>query len=180
MADVDSLAAHIKDGDLIALPSAFSGSYSGACMTVTRALIRRGTKGLHLLGVPALGYQADLLIGAGCVAIVEAGSTLLYEYGPARRFVAALKDGAIEVRDSTCPAIHAAIVAAEKGIPFMPVRGVLGSDLLRYRQRIGDWKPAPNPFRENDEILMVKAIRPDVALFHAPMADRHGNVWVGT
>ena len=26
---------------------------------------------------------------------------------------------------------------------------------------------------------MVKAIRPDFTLIHAPLADRHGNVWIG-
>jgi glutaconate CoA-transferase subunit A len=176
---VDSLASHVRDGDLVALPSAFTGSFSGACMTVTRELIQRGVRNLHLLGVPALGYQADLLIGAGCVSIVEAGSILLYEYGPARRFVAAQRDGAIEVRDTTCPAIQAGLVAAEKGLPFLPVRGILGSDLLRHRQRLGDWRVASNPFAEHDDIVVVKAIQPDIALFHAPLADARGNVWIG-
>ncbi len=136
--DIDSLASQVHDGDLVALPGALSGSYSAAAMSTTRALIRRGVKRLHLLGVPALGFQADLLIGAGCVDIVEAGSILLYEYGPANRFVAAQKIGEIEVRDSSCPAILAGLVAGAKGIPFMPIRGIIGSDLLRLHQRLGD------------------------------------------
>jgi glutaconate CoA-transferase subunit A len=41
------------------------------------------------------------------------------------------------VRDATCPAVHTALQATEKGVPFMPLRGVLGSDLLKSRQ---DWK----------------------------------------
>jgi glutaconate CoA-transferase subunit A len=36
-----------------------------------------------------------------------------------------------------------------------------------------------NPFRDDDPILLVPAIRPDVALFHAARADRAGNVWIG-
>lgn len=178
--DAFGLASHIRDGDLVALPSAFSGSYSAACMTVTRELIKRGVKHLHLLGVPALGYQADLLIGAGCVGIVEAGSILLYEYGPARQFVAAQRAGTIELRDTTCPAIQAALVASEKGLPFMPVRGILGSDLMVHRKRIGDWRVTEDPFSDQQKIVVVKAIQPDVALFHAPLADIHGNVWIST
>ncbi len=89
MTDIESLVAEIHDGDVVALPASLSGTYSAAAMNATRALIRRGVKDLHLLGVPALSYQADVLIGAGCVGIVEAGSILLYEYGPASRFVAA-------------------------------------------------------------------------------------------
>ncbi len=179
MMDIESLIAQIHDGDLVALPASLSGTYSGAAMSATRALIRRGVKGLHLLGVPALSYQADLLIGAGCVGIVEAGSILLYEYGPASRFVAAQKAGTVEVRDTTCPAIQAALVASEKGIPFMPLRGIIGSDLLKHHERRGDWRVTTNPFDEHDRIVAVAAIRPDITLFHAPLADTFGNVWIG-
>jgi glutaconate CoA-transferase subunit A len=59
----------------------------------------------------------------------------------------------------------------------MPLRGVLGSDLVKVR---GDWKVEQNPFSmEKDPILMVPAISPDVALFHARWADDEGNVWIG-
>ena len=36
-----------------------------------------------------------------------------------------------------------------------------------------------NPFGNDDPIVLLPAIKPDVALFHAPMADRDGNVWIG-
>ncbi len=58
----------------------------------------------------------------------------------------------------------------------MPIRGVLGSDLAKYRP---DWRIIDNPYGENDPILLVPAIRPDVALFQAAKADRDGNVWIG-
>lgn len=180
--DLDTLAGHVCDGDVLLLPYTFGAHFSGAAMAATRTLIRRGVRNLHLIGVPALTWQADLLIGAGAVAIVEAGSVLLYEYGPASRFVAAQKQGRIEVRDSTCPAIHAGLVAAEKGLPFMPVRGVIGSDLLRLHERIGDWRVISSPFAadgNSDPIVAVRATRANATLFHAPIGDRHGNVWVG-
>jgi glutaconate CoA-transferase, subunit A len=80
------------------------------------------------------------------------------------------------MRDSTCPAIHAGLLAAEKGVPFMPLRGLLGSDLLARRP---DWKVIDNPFAQDDPLVLLPALRADVALFHAPMADRAGNVWIG-
>jgi glutaconate CoA-transferase subunit A len=81
------------------------------------------------------------------------------------------------VRDATCPAVHTALQATEKGVPFMPLRGVLGSQLISLRQ---DWKVEQNPFSDKpDPILMVPAIVPEVALFHARWADEAGNVWVG-
>ena len=172
--NIDDLARRIPDGASLAL----APDYSGCALAVVHALIRRRAHGLQLIGVPQLGLQADLLIGAGCVAGVESAAVTLGEQGPAPRFVAAVKAGTIEIRDSTCPVLHAGLQAAEKGVPFLPLRGILGSDLVRHRP---DWRVIDNPFGagEGDPILLVPAIRPDVALFHAARADRAGNVWIG-
>ncbi len=169
--DVEGLAARIADGASLAL----APDYSGCALAVVRALIRRSARDLDLIGVPQLGLQADLLIGAGCVRSVEAAAVTLDEHGPAPRFVAAVRDGSITLRDSTCPAIHAGLQAAEKGLPFLPLRGVLGSDLIAHRD---DWRVIDDPYGHGP-ILLVPAIQPDVALFHAACADRHGNVWIG-
>ncbi len=84
--------------------------------------------------------------------------------------------GALPAPD-TVAAVHAALQASEKGIPFMPVRGIVGSDLLEHRD---DWTAGENPFDAGyGPLVLVKAIKPDVALFHVPLADKHGNVWVG-
>jgi glutaconate CoA-transferase subunit A len=170
-ATVEALAERIPDGATLAL----APDYSGCSLAVVRALIRRGARNLDLIGVPQLGFQADLLIGAGCVRSVEAAAVTLGEHGAAPRFVAAVKAGSIALRDSTCPAIHAGLQAAEKGLPFLPLRGVLGSDLVAHR---ADWRVIDDPYGHGP-ILLVPAIRPDVALFHAAHADRAGNVWIG-
>ena len=173
MIDLDSLVARIEDGSKLALAADY---YSGCAMAAVRRLIARGARDLHQIGIPTLGFQADMLIGAGCVRTAECAAVTIGEYGPAPRFVAAVKAGTIRVIDGTCPAIHAGLQAAEKGIPFMPLRGIIGSDLVAQRD---DWKVAANAFGENDPILLVKAIRPDVALFHVALSVRHGNVWFG-
>ena len=169
---VEDLAARIPDGAFVALPP----DYSFPAMEVVRALIRRKARNLRLLGVPVLGLCADLLIGAGCVREVESSAVSLGEAGLAPRFTEAVEKGEIVVRDATCPAVHTALQASEKGVPFMPLRGVLGSDLLKGRS---DWRVIDNPLAERDPILIVPAIQPDIALFHARWADEAGNVWVG-
>jgi glutaconate CoA-transferase subunit A len=169
----EELAARIPDGALIGLPP----DYSLVAMDVVRALIRRNARNLRLLGVPQLGFCADLLIGAGCVSEIETSAVSLGEAGLAPRFTEAAEKGEIVVRDATCPVIHTALQASEKGVPFMPLRGVIGSDLVKLRH---DWKVSQNPFASReDPILMVPAIAPDVALFHARWADDEGNVWIG-
>ena len=162
----------ITDGCVLAVPR----EASGVAMAATRALIRRAVKRLHLIALPTSSLQAELLIGAGCVETIETWAVSLGEFGPAPRFTAAVTAGAIRVKDATCPALHAAFQAAEKGVPFMPLRGLIGSDVLAQRK---DWKVIDNPFGNDDAIVLLPAIRPDVALFHVPLADREGNVWIG-
>ena len=171
--DLDALVARIPDGAKVAVPP----DYSGCAMAAVRALIKRGVRDLHLIGVPSVGFQGDMLIGAGCVATIETAAVTIGEYGMAPRFTAAIKAGSIRMIDGTCPAIHGGLQAAEKGIPFMPVRGIVGSDLLDRRD---DWMVGSDPFdADGGPLVLVKAITPDVTLIHAPLADRNGNVWIG-
>lgn len=169
---VTALAAAIPDGARLAI----AGDDRGVSMTVTRELVARKIRDLHLVCVPVSGIQADILIGAGCVRMIETSAVTLGEYGGAPRFAAALKAGAIQIRDATCPAIHAALQASQKGQPFVPIRGLLETDVLRQRR---DWKVIDNPFAPGDRVVVVPAIQPDIALFHAPLADRDGNVFIG-
>jgi glutaconate CoA-transferase subunit A len=107
---------------------------------------------------------------------LETSAISLGEFGPAPRFNAAILAGTIRMLDATCPALHAQFQAAEKGVPFMPLRGLIGSDVLVHRP---DWKVVDNPFGNNDPIVLLPALVPDVVLFHVPMADPHGNVFIG-
>lgn len=172
LSSLEDIAARIPDGARLAV----SQDSTGVSMAATRALVRRGARGLKLVCVPISGLQADVLIGAGCVATVETSAVTLGEFGTGPRFAAALKTGSIRVLDATCPAIHAALQAGQKGLPFIPLRGLIGTDVLARRD---DWKVIDNPFSSGDPIALLPAIRPDAALFHAPMADRDGNIFIG-
>ncbi len=171
--ELDELVARIPDGAKLAVPK----DDAGVAIEATRALIRRGVKDLHLVCLPVSSFQADLLIGAGCVATIECSGVALGEAGMAPRFRDAVQNGKLRIKDATCPAIYAAIQAAEKGLPFMAMRGLIGSDILANRD---DWKIIQNPVSNDDDpIVIVPAIRPDVVLFHARLGDRLGNVWAG-
>ena len=169
---VDDAIAAIPDGAMVVVPR----ESSGVPMEATRALVRRGVKRLHLVALPTSTMQADILVGAGCVETLETSAVSLGEFGPAPRFTAAILGKTINMKDATCPALYASIQAAEKGVPFIPLRGLIGSDILAHRP---DWRVIDNPFGNNDPIVLLPAIKPDFALFHAGMADRFGNVFVG-
>ncbi|HZP88772.1 MAG TPA: CoA-transferase [Burkholderiales bacterium] len=170
---LETMVASIPEGAMIALPK----DESGAPCELVRELVRQRKQHFRLLCVPACGFHADLLIGAGCVDEVEFGGVVVGELGVGQRFQAAVRAGTLRLKDSSCPALHAALQAGAKGTPFAAVRGFLGSDLLNVRL---DWKLIENPFGPGeDPILLVPAINPDVFLFHARWGDRHGNVWTG-
>ncbi|WP_210421902.1 CoA transferase subunit A [Bradyrhizobium nitroreducens] len=167
------MAKHIEPGMRVALPV----DYAGVSMAMTRPIIEHGAGDLDLVCVPTGGLQVDQLVGAGLVRSVETSAVSLGEAGGAPRFNAAVKEGAIRLKDATCPAIHAGLMAAQKGSPFMPLRGLIGTDLLRHRD---DWRVVDNPLADGgDPIVLIPAIKPDVTIFHVPMADRFGNVWIG-
>jgi len=62
------------------------------------------------------------------------------------------------------------------GVPYVPVIGLVGSDLLARRD---DMVVAPDPFGDGKVSVVARAMRPDVAVFHVDKADRHGNVSCG-
>lgn len=167
------LTDRIPSGAHLALPP----EYSFVPMELIRGLIRKKVSGLKVLCVPLGGMALDMLIGAGCVDEIEAAAVSLGENGLAPRFTDAVLANKISMKDSTCPAIHTALQAAEKGVPFMPLGGIIGSDIATNRD---DWRIVDDPLQQgNGMILLVPAIQPDLAIFHSPLADKYGNVWVG-
>lgn len=167
---LEALTARIAPEQSVAIP------VTGVAMAATASLIESGIAGLKLICVPISGLQADFLIGARAVTSIETSAISLGEAGGAPRFAAAVRERAFTLYDSTCPAILAGLLAAQKGVPFMPIAGIIGSDLLRVRT---DWKVIDSPVGEPRKVVVVPAINPDVALFHAPEADRAGNIRIG-
>ena len=150
-------------------------------MALALELVRCGVRDLHVVTVPtcawpASGMMLDIMVGAGCVTSLETSGVSMSELGAAPRFTAAIRAGKLKVSDATCPAIYAALQAGAKGQPFAALRGLIGSDLMRHHP---GWAEVENPFVPGDRVAVLKAINPDVALFHAPMGDKHGNVWIG-
>ena len=172
---VKDIAREVKDNCLLGIPA----DYSGVPMSVTIEIIKNKVKGLRLYCLPLTTIQGDMLIGAGCVSEIETAAVTLGEYGQAPRFQDAIENSKIKIKDSTCPALHAQLQATEKSVPFMPLRGILGSDLYKNRN---DWSVINNPMssKTNDEkIVILPAVQLDILIFHASKADINGNVQIG-
>lgn len=170
---LEELGRRVKPGSKIAVPA----DYAGVSMAMTWQMLRDRPDRLHVLCVPTGGIQVDMLIGAGLVSTLETSAVSLGETGGAPCFMRAVSASTIRILDSTCPAVHAGLIAAQKGMPFLPMRGLIGSDVLANRP---DWPVINNPCAaEPDPVVAIPAIIPDLAVFHAPAADRAGNVWIG-
>lgn len=171
--NLEELASLVGPGMRVALPV----DYAGVSMALTKPLVRQRCGDLDLVCVPTGGLQVDILIGANLVRSIETSAMSLGEAGGAPCFNRAVRNGSITIRDATCPAIHAGLQAAQKGAPFTAMRGLVGTDVLRCRP---DWRVIDNPFGDGgDPVVLIPAIQPDIAIFHCPMADRLGNVWIG-
>ena len=140
--NLDDALSPIADGCVLAVPR----ESSGAPMAATRALIRRGVKRLHLIALPTSTLQADLLIGAGCVATLETSAVSLGEFGLAPRFTAAILAGSIRMKDATCPALYAQVQRLKRGL----IRRIKGNAALyawlkQARARLAGRREPPAP-----------------------------------
>jgi glutaconate CoA-transferase subunit A len=157
-------------------------------MAFVYELIRLKRRNLYLFG-HSPGGDWDILIGAGCVKRVE----LAYEadeafgtVGP--RWRRAVEGGEIEWEDYSNFAMVSRFTAGAMGIPFMPIRSLLGSDLIQKQtltdeQRIADARTSPkklhvmdSPFNSQERIVLVPAIHTDFAVLHVQKATPSGIV----
>ena len=142
--NIKEIAEEVKNNSLIGIPA----DYSGVPMSVTIELIKNEKKNLKLYCLPLTTIQGDMLIGSNCVSEIETAAVTLGEFGQAPRFQDAVINNKIHVKDSTCPALHAQLQATERSVPFMPLRGIIGSDLIKYRK---DWKIIENPIKTSNQ-----------------------------
>ena len=157
-------------------------------MAFVYELIRLRRRNLYLFG-HSPGGDWDILIGAGCVKRVE----LAYEadeafntVGP--RWRLAVERSEIEWEDYSNFSMVARFTAGAMGIPFMPVRSLLGSDVVNKQalsndQRKADPRTSPkklhvmeSPFDPLDRVVLVPAIHTDFAVLHVQKATPNGTI----
>lgn len=169
LVELDRAAALVTDGALVALGGGLSARLP---MALVRELVRQGTRRLHVIG-SAHGIDVDLLIAAGALAVCEESYVgFEQDFGLAPAYRRAAQDGSVEIRESCCGTMLTQLRAAEFGLPFLPVRGVKGSDILRLHPEYGQ---VTCPFT-GETLVAVPPLRPEFLLVHAPFGDRQGNL----
>lgn len=159
--------ATVSDGAIVALGG--NTIHRAPCAAV-HELIRQEKRQLELVKT-AGAYDVDVLVGAGVANRVAAGFIGFENVlGLAPQYRRAAEQGQIEVKEHACYTVITALRAAVQGVSFLPVAGMLTSDLMHAQ----GFRTVTDPY-SGEEFAAVQALRPDVAIVHVQEADEQGN-----
>jgi glutaconate CoA-transferase, subunit A len=159
--------ALVKSGDTLALGGM---NLYRRPVAFVRELLKTDVRDLTLLCFTA-SYESDLLIGAGRVGAIRACYCGLESFGLAPMFTALATRGDLKVIEETESSLTFGLRASLAGVGFMPGQGWIGTDMLKVRP---DVKVIDDPYTGRP-VVAFPAVTCDVAVVHAPIADRFGN-----
>lgn len=135
-------------------------------------IMRQGRRDLALVG-PISDILFDQLIGAGCVRAVIAAWVGNVSAGLGHNYRRAAEEGIphrIEIQDHSNLSLALALQAGAMGVPFIPTKTLLGTDLLKTNPGLREWVV---PWT-GERLVLVPALQPDVAILHVQRADPEG------
>jgi len=174
MTTADAIQKFVVSGDFL-----FIGGY--ICrppFAAIHEIIRQKKRDLTITRSNAAD-DFDMLIGAGCVKRFIATFISLGLYGLARCYRRSIEKGIphkIEVEEYTNLSLPLMLMAGALGMPFVPVKDMVGTDLMKIKSFMGEnkYKMIESPF-DGSPVMLVPALRPDVAIIHVQQADEDGN-----
>ncbi len=167
--------ASISDGAHVAL----SGFAITRCtMAFAAEVIRKGIRGLTVSQCVG-AMDADLLVGAGAVERVIYGGGSLDRFGRLNCVNRGIEGGTLVAEEYSSLSMAFRYLAGALGLPFIPIRSLRGSDILRRLQEVAPSEIAyvDDPFT-GDNWLTLKPLVPEVAVVQVQVADEEGNAWI--
>ena len=169
MTEAQAVSRFIHDGDYIG--TELYGTVR-CPMSLVNEIVRQGIKNLRVAGQGV--FELDMLLAAGLVKALDVTYIGLEVYGVSNCLRREVESGHVE----TCvewsnAAIAWRFKAAAMGVPFIPVRSMLGTDTLKYSAA----KIVECPFT-GDPICLIPALILDVGLIHVHRADKYGNAQI--
>jgi glutaconate CoA-transferase subunit A len=162
----EAIDRFVPDGASIALGTALEALIPFAA---GHELIRQQRRDLELIG-PISDILFDQLIGAGCVRRVTAAWVGNVSAGLGHNYRRAVEQGIpsgkLDLEEHSNFSVGLGLLAAAMGVPYLPTRTLLGSDLAPRNPRVHPAQPG---------LLHVDAIQPDVAILHVQRADAEGH-----
>ena len=166
----DAVKKFIKDGDYLAIGGF---GHIRIPMAIIYEIVRQGIKNLSVAGHTAV-QDIDVLMAGGCVSNVDIAYVVGFELrglsGVQRRL---FESGQVKKTDYTNGAMSYRIRAGAQGVPFIPVKVMLGTDTMMH----SPGKVVKCPFT-GEKVLLLPSLNPDVCIIHAHRADMYGNVQI--
>ena len=164
----EAISTYIKDGDLVG----FGGlSFWRKPIAACREIIRQKKKNLSVCTFVG-GFEIDMLIAGGCVSEVRSCFVGMEIFGMAPHFRKAVELGSIKISEESEATIASGLRASYLKVPFMPLKGIIGTDMLKVRK---DIKQIEDPLGSGTQVMALPKIDLDVAILHIPYADEFGN-----
>ena len=165
-----AIAQYVPDGSSVAIGLALEPLIPFAA---GHEMIRQQRRNLTLIG-PISDILFDQLIGAGCVEKVKAAWVGNVSEGLAHCYRRAVEQSiprAVVTEEHSNFTIGLALLAASLGVPYIPTRSLLGSDLPRQNPT---FRQQQSPL-DGSPLLLVPAVQPDVTIIHVQRSDVDGN-----
>ncbi len=166
----DAVKKFIKDGDYLAIGGF---GHIRIPMAIIYEIVRQRVKNLSVAGHTAV-QDIDVLMAGGCVSSVDIAYVVGFELrglsGVQRRL---FESGQVKKTEYTNGAMSYRVRAGAQGIPFIPVKVMLGTDTMMH----SPGKVVQCPFT-GEKVLLLPALNPDVCIIHAHRADMYGNVQI--
>jgi glutaconate CoA-transferase subunit A len=166
----EAIERFVPDGSSIVMSAALEALIPFAA---AHEIIRQEKRGLTLIA-PISDMLFDQLIGAGCAQRITAAWVGNVSAGLGHNYRRAAEEGiprSVVTEDHSNFSIALALLAGAMGVPFLPTRSLLGTDILR---RNSSFKVQQSPFGE-ERLVLVPALIPDVAILQVQRADEEGN-----
>ena len=164
----DAISQHVPDGASVAMGLQLEQMIPFAA---GHEIIRQKRRGLTLIG-PISDILFDQLVAAGCVEKIVAAWVGNVMMGQAYNFRRAAETEAIRVFNMTNFTIALALQAGAMGVPYLPTRSAMGSDVPKGNHF---FYQVFSPFEGKEPLLAVRALNPDVTIVHVQRADENGN-----
>jgi acyl CoA:acetate/3-ketoacid CoA transferase alpha subunit len=169
MSAAEAVSQFINDGDYIG--TELYGTVR-CPMSVVNEIVRQNKKDLRVAGQGVL--ELDMLLAASLIKKLDLTYIGLEVYGVSNCLRREVESGRVETCvDWSNAAITWRFKATAMGVPFLPVRSMLGTDTLKYSAA----KVVTDPFT-GDPICLIPALILDVGLIHVHRADKHGNAQI--
>src|SRR5687768_233201 len=162
----EAIAKFVSDGDTV-----YAAGFTHLIpFAAGHEIVRQGKKDLILArATPDLIY--DILVAAGCARKVIFSYMGNPGVGSLRIVRSALEQGKLEWEEYSHFGMITRLQAGASGLAFLPMNQTGATDLEKANPNI---KRIPDPYGGND-LIVVPALNPDVAIVHVQRADSNGN-----